>query len=81
MATCKGCGAEINWIKTDAGRMMPINKAPTPYWENPYGRGKVILLSGKVIACDLSGPREDVTGFGYTSHFSTCPSARQLRRK
>ena len=25
MATCKGCGAEIIWIKTPAGKLMPCD--------------------------------------------------------
>lgn len=25
MSKCKGCGAEITWIKTKAGKLMPCN--------------------------------------------------------
>lgn len=79
---CRGCGAEIVWIKTEAGKSMPCNPGMVPFWERPWAPGKVVLPgSGKVISCDLDGPRDELTGFGYISHFSTCPQARGFRRK
>lgn len=61
--------------------MMPVNQAMVPFWERPGAKGKVILQNGKVISCDFEGKRDEVTGFGYVSHFSTCPEARNFRRK
>ena len=29
MSKCKGCGAEITWIKTEAGKIMPCNLEKT----------------------------------------------------
>ena len=29
MAFCKSCKADIVWIKTKSGKMMPADKAPT----------------------------------------------------
>lgn len=29
MAICKGCGAEILWIKTNNGKIMPCNANTT----------------------------------------------------
>ena len=53
-----------------------------PYWERPGAAGKAVLqMSGRVVSCDFDGPREEVTGFAYVSHFSTCPQARQFRHK
>jgi len=26
MATCKGCGVEIEWVFTESGKKMPVNK-------------------------------------------------------
>jgi len=28
---CKGCGAEIGWIKTPKGRNMPVNPKKVPF--------------------------------------------------
>ena len=30
MARCKGCGAEIFWIKTISGKSMPVDEKPVP---------------------------------------------------
>lgn len=79
---CRGCGAEIVWVKTEKGKSMPCNPQLVPFWERPGAPGKVVLQqSGRVISCDFSGPRDEVTGFGYTSHFSTCPKSRQFKRR
>lgn len=81
---CRGCGAEIEWIKTEAGKNMPCNPRMIPYWERPKAAGKVIIRRdgvGIVVSCDFDGPRDKVTGFGYVSHFSTCPQAKGFRRK
>ena len=79
---CHGCGAEIVWIKTAAGKSMPCAPRPVPYWARPGAAEKVVLQnSGKVVSCDFEGPRDEVTGFGYISHFSTCPQTRDFRRK
>jgi hypothetical protein len=31
-AACKGCGAAIAWVKTPAGRAMPVDADGTPHW-------------------------------------------------
>jgi hypothetical protein len=64
-----------------SGKMMPCNWNMIPFWERPGAKGKIITESGKVISCDLSGPRDTVTGFGYVSHFATCPHAARHRRR
>jgi len=32
MAQCKSCGAEIEWIKTEAGKNHPIDAKPKQMW-------------------------------------------------
>lgn len=81
MSYCKSCGAEIFWVETTKGKKMPLNKKAIPFWENPYSKHSIVTASGKVIKCDLSGNRDEVSGFGYTSHFSTCPEAKKFRRR
>lgn len=78
---CHGCGAEIIWIKTEAGKSMPCNPGMVPFWERPKASGKIITQRGRVISCDLSGERDSFTGFGYVSHFSTCTKERDFRKK
>lgn len=31
-ALCRGCKAEIYWIKTPAGKAMPVDPDGTPHW-------------------------------------------------
>lgn len=76
---CKGCGAEIVWIKTDKGKSMPCDPDPVPYWERRGAPGKVVTPNGIVVSCDFEGPRETSTGIGYVFHFSTCPKANDFR--
>jgi hypothetical protein len=32
VAPCKGCGATIAWVKTAAGKMMPVDGDGTPHF-------------------------------------------------
>lgn len=80
-SVCRGCGAEIVWLKTAAGKRIPCDLHPVPYWERPGAAGKVVLpRSGKVVSCAFSGPRHELSGFGYVSHFSTCSRADVFRK-
>lgn len=77
---CRGCGAPIYWVKTKAGKSMPVNTTPVPFWAEAGARGKVVTADGAVVSCNLTGSRETISGFGYTSHFSTCPKAGTFRK-
>ena len=78
---CRGCGAPIIFIKTLAGKQMPCDPQQVPCWRKVRGSGKVVTLAGEVISCEFDGPRSTVSGFGYVSHFSTCPQANSFRKK
>ena len=51
------------------------------FWIKKNGSGKVVTLGGEVLSCEFDGPRSTVSGFGFVSHFSTCPNAGSFRRK
>ena len=79
MSRCKGCGAEISWIKTKSGKSMPVDEKPVPYH---IGKGaKIVTEDGDVVSGSLEGPENTFVGFGYISHFATCPKAGQYRRR
>lgn len=80
-STCRGCGRPIVWIQTSAGKSMPCNTVPVPYWAKPKAAGKVITQNGEVISCELKGDLSKATGLGYVSHFSTCPQASKFKKK
>lgn len=85
MAICKGCGAEIAWLKTTAGISTPVNPG---YVEIDLSGPKVITIvtdNGKVE----SGSQVDKyslfpvenTVRGRVSHFATCPKASEFRNR
>lgn len=81
MAKCKGCGQEIIWIMSPAGKVIPCDPIAVPYWKRPKAKGKIVTRNGEVISCELYGDPETVTGIGYIPHWATCPAAGQFRRK
>lgn len=84
MAICRGCGAEVEWIKTPSGRNMPVDME---YIElDPAGipHDTVITDDGRVVKgfkiVDNSGlfPIEG-TIRGRMPHWATCPKQTQFR--
>ena len=81
MARCRSCGAEILWIATTAGKMMPCNPLGVRYWAQPKAKGKIVTPNGEVLSCVFEGEEQQATGIGYVPHFSTCKGANRHRRK
>jgi len=80
MAKCKSCGAEIVWIKTSAGKLMPCDAQQVVYWEKSKAKGKIVTANGEVISCEFEGEPEKATGVGYIPHWGTCPSAANHKK-
>lgn len=80
MANCKGCGAEIIWIKTGGGKKIPCDQDQIMYWARKNAKGKVVTPNGEVISCLFEGDPNTATGIGYVSHFSTCPQAAKFKK-
>lgn len=76
---CRSCGKQIMWIKTTAGKSMPVDPTVRPYWPADGAAGKIVTSQGEVVSCNFDGPR-DAVQFGYISHFATCPAADRFRR-
>lgn len=81
MAKCKGCGQEIIWIMSPAGKVIPCDPIPVPYWKRSKAKGNIVTPNGEVISCELYGDPETVTGIGYIPHWATCPKAGEFRRR
>ncbi len=81
MATCKGCGAKIVWIKTTGNKSMPCNPNQVMYWERANAKDKVLTPNGMVLSCVFDGDIQKATGLGYIPHWATCPCADKFRRK
>lgn len=81
MAKCKGCGQEIIWIMSPAGKVIPCDPEPVIYWQKPKAKGKVVTKNGMVISCDFEGDMAKSTGIGYVPHWATCTEPERFRRR
>lgn len=79
MTACASCGAQIFWAISVNGSRMPIDADPTP-------EGNVIVMQSRsnpenkkcvVLSRDAERPKDRRL---FTSHFSTCPNAKQHRK-
>lgn len=72
---CNYCHAPIRWLKTGAGKNMPVDAVPDP------ARGNVLIVGG--LAAVLGpGPARGARATGkqlYLHHAATCPHAEQWR--
>lgn len=81
MSRCRGCGAEISWIRMKSGKMIPVDPSPTFIVD---GTGTdVVVTSDGIIANGIPCPGEPPAGkrLGWVSHFATCPMAGRFRRR
>lgn len=68
---CRKCGDRILWIRTAAGKNMPVNPELINYRALPGGKERIVTLDGRVVAGEKCRP-EIAEGVGYISHFATC---------
>lgn len=80
MGQCRSCGQRILFIRMKSGKSMPVNPTFVNFRKNPRGKDRIVLPSGDVIACDGNVNADEADGFGYISHFATCPNARNHRK-
>jgi hypothetical protein len=77
---CRGCGERIGFIKTVAGKHIPVDLEEIRFVETPRGTDKFVMKDGTVV----SGRRAEIfeeSQIGYISHFATCPKANSFRRR
>lgn len=70
-SNCRICGNRILWVKTPAGKNMPVDPFLINYRVVSGGKERIVTPNGKVIAGELCNP-EEADGIGYISHFATC---------
>ena len=80
MARCKSCGAEISWVKTTAGKLMPVDEPGIPYIEDPSGKEVFVTYNGAVVRGNRRSYSSGSYPIGHISHFVTCPNADRHRR-
>lgn len=82
---CRGCGAEIAFIKTMKGKSMPVDPEPI-YFIPRADFDRFVMIDGTVEegqAAEMTaeGKASACTKIGYRSHFSTCPEARRFSHR
>lgn len=82
MSACRGCGCPIDWIRTTAGRNMPVNPEPVFVVEGG-GTERFVTDEGEVITGRIARPEEESPALpvGFVPHWKTCPNAGNFRRK
>lgn len=82
MSICKGCGASIDWIRTKAGKSMPVDPEPQ-FIITGEGRQKFVTEDGEVLTGRPAAPGETTkdTEVAFIPHWNTCPAAGQFRRR
>lgn len=73
---CRTCGARIVWIRTKAGKNMPVDPQFVDYKKVQNGKERIALPSGEVVAGERCKAGE-ADGYGYISHFATCPGYKK----
>lgn len=77
---CRGCGAEIAFIKTVNGKSIPVDPEAVCFFQTDKGPEKYVMPDGTVERGRKAEAFEE-TRIGYISHFSTCPKADSFRRR
>ncbi len=75
---CSSCGAEILWVKTEAGRSMPLDIAPVANGNVSIGGDDVATYHSKAQLIEAA--KDNLLPTLYISHFATCPHAQQHRK-
>jgi hypothetical protein len=68
------------WIRTKAGKNMPVNPEMISYRRPGYGERaseKIVTPAGEVVSVNRADSGREAEGTGYISHFATCKSRRK----
>lgn len=73
---CNRCGVRIMWVKTKSGKNMPVDPQFVDFKKIKGGKERLVLPNGEVVAGERCKAKE-ADGYGYISHFATCPGYRR----
>lgn len=83
VSKCRACGAPIVWITTSNGKKMPCDAEPVIYQANRRGKDLIVTPNGEVLKGTVvpNGSAMIADGYGYISHYATCPQADSFRKR
>lgn len=81
MSRCRSCNAEIAWIETKSGKMMPCNYETINIVPDKQGDTLAVTEQGEVIkGFQVGDTHEGGYEIAHISHFATCPAADKFRK-
>lgn len=87
ISRCRGCGAEIIWMKTPMGKKMPADAEPVWILVGGPGRKPFLRKDGSFVfgekigdAYEQDDPDSEMVEC-YESHFATCTEAGEFRKR
>jgi len=78
MSRCRSCDQPIDWVKTAAGKNMPVEGMHIKY--DDLSPGEVIITDGGNVYKKIKDDNLPNVK-GRISHFAVCPQADQWRKK
>lgn len=72
--TCVYCGKRIIWVRTKAGKNMPVDPTMISFGRPRAGekaKERIVTQTGEVVAAEKVD-NAVAEGIGYISHFATC---------
>lgn len=74
MAICRNCSQEIDWIRTQAGNLLPADPVPIFVIEGA-GHDGFVTDEGEMVAGRQAAPEEEHNGLmvAFSLHRRTCP--------
>lgn len=82
MSYCKSCGAEIDWMRTEEGRYIPVDPEPVFVIEGEghewFYTEEEGVITGRMVAPEEVQTREQKinTPLGFVPHWRTCRARR-----
>lgn len=77
---CRACGAEIMFIKTQAGKTVPVDSESRRFFPCKDGKELFVLPDGSTKRGRSMKAEVDGAEIGFISHFATCPEADAFRK-
>ena len=65
---CRSCGAPILFIKSVAGKSIPVNAEQILYQQKAGGSLRIVTPNGEVLSGEPEKDPQKATGIGYISH-------------
>lgn len=75
---CRSCNASVLWAEWESGKRMPVDAQPN----SAFGNLVLSIRGGNTLIVAKFDPlKHGDSRNRYTSHFATCPEARDWRRE